>query len=71
MVRHNGESNAGRKAVHLALYVFFGPEMMRKKTAGTLDATKMCQLKEIILSKSPSKDVDRTGLHYGENARLP
>ena len=51
LVHHSGESNAGRAAIHLALYVFLGPDIMRKKTAGTLDATKMRQLKEIIPSK--------------------
>ena len=52
ILAHNkGEGKAGKAAVHLAQFVFFGADMMRENTAATLDMTKMREIKNIILGK--------------------
>ena len=49
-------------AVHLALYYFFGEEVMAKHTPGMLDPTKMLEIKRITIAKfainCPQKDQD-------------
>ena len=49
--RYNDERNAGRLAVHLAQFYYFGTTAMRHSTAGTLDSAKMLLIKEAIVSK--------------------
>jgi hypothetical protein len=52
ILAHNkGESKAGKAAVYLAQFVFFGADVMRENTAATLDVTKMLEIKNIILGK--------------------
>ena len=49
------QTNAGRLAVHLAQFHFFGTEVMQRCIAGTLDQKKMSLIKEAILSKYPNR----------------
>ena len=52
ILSHNrGESKAGKAAVHLAQFVYFGADTMRQSTAATLDVAKMREIKDIILGK--------------------
>ena len=50
ILAHNkGEGKAGKAAVHLAQFVFFGADVMRQNTAATLDVAKMREIKNIII----------------------
>ena len=49
---NKGEAKAGKAAVHLAQYVFFGTDEMRRNTAATLD-TK--DIKHILVGKYGAK----------------
>ena len=53
--RYSGESNAGRVAVHLAQFYFFGTRRMSRSTAGNLDPAGMRRIREIILGKFGKK----------------
>ena len=43
--------DAGRMAIQLALYHFFGEDVMAISTPGTLDSTKMQEIKNIAIKK--------------------
>lgn len=43
--------DAGRMAIQLALYHFFGEDMMARNTPGTLDPSKMQEIKNIVIKK--------------------
>ena len=55
---------AGKAAVHLAQYVFFGTESMRTNTAASLDEKKMKEIKNIIFGNYGIKQCaqDRSAL---------
>ena len=68
LARNKGESNAGKAAIHLAQYVFFGADLMRRSTAATLDAEKMRQIRDIIVAKYAIKRAYKTKTPCGTNA---
>ena len=51
MKRYSKERDAGRVAVHLAQFYFFGESVMARTTAAHLDPAKMGQIKSLVLGK--------------------
>ena len=55
MKRYSKERDAGRVAVHLAQFYFFGESVMARTTAAHLDPAKMGQIKSLVLGKFGAK----------------
>ena len=53
--KYHKEKDAGRVAVHLAQYYYFGESRMAETTASRLDPRKMEEIKGHVLSKCATK----------------